>query len=242
MYVRAYTKGVRHGKEATWRSDGTPLSLSVNETPKVEEFQPSALQPEQDLPVVDLSSPAVSSEPKGSSVNFSPDNALVPQDDELGDLPGLPDANTEEASVDDFSGLPTFPPMEEDLPGLGEPSSELPILPNANEPEVVLPGLEETPSGATDEPLLPGLPGVDDGGLPALPEFEEPAASSDAGLPDLPGLPEAGDSEGLPPLPGMEDKGGLPPLPGMEDEGGLPPLPGADNGGFDDLPAWPPLP
>jgi len=34
----------------------------------------------------------------------------------------------------------------------------------------------------------------------------------------------------------------LPPLPGMEDEGGLPPLPGIDNGGFDDLPALPPLP
>ena len=242
MYVRAYTKGVRHGKEATWRSDGTPLSLSVDETPKVEVVQPSASQPEEGFPVVDLSSPAVSSEPEGSSVNFNPDNALVPQDDDLGDLPGLPDANLDEASEDDFSDLPTFPPMEEDLPGLDEPSSELPILPNASEPDVVLPGLEETPSGTTDEPLLPELPGVDDGGLPALPEFEEPEASSDAGLPVLPGLPEAGDSEGLPPLPGMEDDGGLPPLPGMEGEGGLPPLPGADNGGFDDLPALPPLP
>ena len=27
MYVRAYSYGVRHGKEATWRSDGTPITL-----------------------------------------------------------------------------------------------------------------------------------------------------------------------------------------------------------------------
>ena len=76
----------------------------------------------------------------------------------------------------------------------------------------------------------------------ALPEFEEPEASSDVGLPDLPVLPGVEDSEGLPPLPGMEDEGGLPPLPSIDDEGGLPPLPGIDDGGFDDLPALPPLP
>jgi len=34
----------------------------------------------------------------------------------------------------------------------------------------------------------------------------------------------------------------LPPLPSIDDEGGLPPLPGIDDGGFDELPALPPLP
>ena len=239
MYVRAYTNGVRHGKEATWRSDGTPLSLSGNEVPKVEQVESSASQLDQDLPVTDLSNSAALPQADDSSGDFSPDNALIPQNDDMSDLPGLPDVNTAEASEDDFSDLPNFTPMEEGLPGVDEPSSELPFLPNASEPEVVLPSLEEAPSVATEEPLLPVLPGADDGGLPALPDFEEPEASSDPGLPDLPG---AEDSEGLPPLPGMEDEGGLPPLPGIDDEGGLPPLPGIDDGGFDDLPALPPLP
>ena len=239
MYVRAYTNGTRHGKEATWRSDGTPLSLSGNEMPKVEQVESSASKLDQDLPVTDLSNSAVLPQADDSSGDFSPDSALIPQNDDMSDLPGLPDVNTAEASEDDFSDLPNFPPMEEGLPGVDEPSSELPFLPNASEPEVVLPSLEEAPSVATEEPLLPVLPGADDGGLPALPDFEEPEASSDPGLPDLPG---AEDSEGLPPLPGMEDEGGLPPLPGIDDEGGLPPLPGIDDGGFDDLPALPPLP
>jgi hypothetical protein len=239
MYVRAYTNGVRHGKEATWRSDGTPLSLSDNEMPKVEQVESSSTQLDKVLPVTDLSNSAVLPETDNSSGDFSPDNALIPQNDDMSDLPGLPDVNTAEASEDDFSDLPSFPPMEEGLPGVDEPSSKLPFLPNASEPEVVLSGLEEAPSVATEEPLLPVLPGADDGALPALPDFDEPEASSDPGLPDLPG---AEDSEGLPPLPGMEDEGGLPPLPSIDDEGGLPPLPGIDDGGFDDLPTLPPLP
>ena len=230
MYVRAYTNGVRHGNEATWRSDGTPLSLSGNQMPKVEEVQSSDLQLDKDLPEIDLSNSAVSPETDDNSGDFSPDNALILQNDEMSDLPELPDVNKAEASEDDFSDLPNFPPMEEGLPGVDEPSSELPFLPNASEPEVVLPGFDEAPSVATEEPLLPVLPGAADGALPALPEFEEPEASSDVGLPDLPVLP------------GVEDSEGLPPLPGMEDEGGLPPLPGIDDGGFDDLPALPPLP
>ena len=219
MYVRAYTNGVRHGSEATWRSDGTPLSLPANGTPTAIETEPVTEESSDSLPGVDLESSPVmpTTDVEPAIIDFTPSDPVIT--DEPAPL-GLSDPlgqSAEESSPESFSDLPTFPPMDEEVP---EPNGivENPILPPSS-----------TEFAAPD-----ALP-------PAIPE------SSPDELPELPGLEEADDSQDnvplpLPGLPAESDDGGLPSLPGMEDDGGLPPLPGGGDDSFGDLPPLPPLP
>jgi hypothetical protein len=228
MYVRAYTNGVRHGKEATWRSDGTPLSLPVDGTPKVVELAPIKSEVEDDLPMIDLSeSDRLPMTQEGTEELNLPAPAPLTDDDFIG-IPGVPDNLNSEDSIDDFSGTPTLPTMEEDLPMLEKADVSLPLQPDSSEPDLILPGLEEPLT--TEEPSLAELPSRDGEVLPSLPGVEGAGTSLNEELPALPGLLEEAGSENLPTLPGMDDSSGLPPLPS------------GDDGGFGDLPPLPPLP
>ena len=226
MYIRAYTNGVRHGSEATWRSDGTPLSLPANGTPAAIESEPVTEESADSLPGVDLESSAVlpTTDIEPAVNDFTPVDPLTT--DEPAPI-GLPDPlgqPAEESSTESFSDLPTFPPMEEEVPELTAEENSLP-----------------EPNGIEENPILPPDLAAPDALPPAIPE------SSPDQLPVLPGFEEADDSQDnaplpLPGLPAESDDGGLPSLPGMEDDGGLPPLPGGGDDNFGDLPPLPPLP
>jgi hypothetical protein len=235
MYVRAYSNGVRHGNEATWRSDGTPLSLPADgSVPPMDDDLSADAEAEDSLPNLELPQPATLPQSNDDSgFDFAPTEEPVGES-----LPNLSFPESEsggEREDDGFSDLPSFPPME-DEDTLDSSADKLPELPTSEES---LPNFPDEPVELpTDSPSLPGLPGDDTEELPDLPALDEGPNSVDTS-PLLPG--EQSDDIGLPPLPGEND-GGLPPLPGMEDEGGLPPLPGGDDGGFGDLPPLPPLP
>ena len=235
MYVRAYSNGVRHGNEATWRSDGTPLSLPADGTvPPMDDGLSAPGESENSLPDVELPQPAILPQStEDSGFDFAPTEE--PEGESLPDL-SLPKSESErEGEDEDFSDLPSFPPMEDEVT-LDSSADKFPELPTSEES---LPNFPDEPVELpADSPSLPGLPGDDTEELPNLPGLDEGPNTVDTS----PLLPvEESDDIGLPPLPGGND-GGLPPLPGMEDESGLPPLPGDDDGGFGDLPPLPPLP
>jgi hypothetical protein len=234
MYVRAYTNGVRHGSESSWRSDGSPLSLPADgAAPAMDnDLKPASTESINSLPNVDLSEPVETPNSSDQPVESQP----VLQEPFDAPLPVIPEPGPEpktepvpETVDDGFSDLPSFPPMEEEVPSL-EPDETLPDLPSSDESLPIFPNDPDTPVEAT--PALPELPSVGSDSLPEIPGLGSDVPNSgDADL-LLPGLPVEPESE----------EGGLPPLPGMEDDGGLPPLPGSDEGGLGDLPPLPPLP
>ena len=234
MYVRAYTNGVRHGSESSWRSDGSPLSLPADgAAPAMDnDLKPASTESINSLPNVDLSEPVETPNSSDQPVESQP----VLQEPFDAPLPVIPEPGPEpktepvpETVDDGFSDLPSFPPMEEEVPSL-EPDETLPDLPSSDESLPIFPNDPDTPVEAT--PALPELPSVGSDSLPELPGLGSDVPNSgDADL-LLPGLPVEPESE----------EGGLPPLPGMEDDGGLPPLPGSDEGGLEHLPPLPPLP
>ena len=197
MYIRAYTNGVRHGSEATWRSDGTPLSLPANGTPTAIETEPVTEESADSLPGVDLESSPVmpTTDVEPAIIDFTPRDPVIT--DEPAPL-GLSDPlgqSAEESSPESFSDLPTFPPMDEEVP---EPNGivENPILPPSSTefaaPDALPPAIPE--SSLTNYlfcrvlkrqmipkcPLpLPGLPAEsDDGGLPLSLEWKMMADST----------------------------------------------------------------
>jgi hypothetical protein len=230
MYVRAYTNGVRHGSEASWRSDGSPLSLPADgAAPAMDnDLEPASAESIDSLSNVDLSEPVETPSLSDQTEESQP----VLQEPFDAPLPAIPEPETEpvpETEDDGFSDLPSFPPMEEEVPSL-EPDETVPELPSSDKSLPIFPNDPEMPVEAA--PALPELPSEGADSLPELPGLDSDVPNSgDADLP-LPGLPVELESDG----------GGLPPLPGMEDEGGLPPLPGGDEGGLGDLPPLPPLP
>jgi len=234
MYVRAYTNGVRHGSESSWRSDGSPLSLPADgAAPAMDnDLKPASTESINSLPNVDLSEPVETPNSSDQPVESQP----VLQEPFDAPLPVIPEPGPEpktepvpETVDDGFSDLPSFPPMEEEVPSL-EPDETLPDLPSSDESLPIFPIDPDTPVEAT--PALPELPSVGSDSLPELPGLGSDVPNSGDAELLLPGLPVEPESE----------EGGLPPLPGMEDDGGLPPLPGSDEGGLGDLPPLPPLP
>ena len=213
MYVRGYTNGVRHGKEATWRSDGSPLSLPADGSAPAIELSAGTENDQDSLPSVDLVEPVETFEPDPPVADFELDTP-VPDPGPLA-FPPVADPSTEaipENTDNDFSDLPSFPPMEdealnsvdgEDFPALPEPSVDVPVP--------VADGLPDLPAG---EPSLPELSDDASGDLPALPGLDQSDPVGEAEPLPLPGLPEETDSGGLPPLPASDEGfGDLPPLP-----------------------------
>jgi hypothetical protein len=267
MYVRAYTNGTRHGKEATWRSDGSPIQLS--EKPFVSPLKaksseaveiaptPSGIVSPPESNNFPAPTPIASDEPQVNPSLNDPAESFPPlptvEAVETPDaFPVVPEAPSSTESFPSFPAMPAdnssnistndgFPP----LPGTEPiPSDKLPAIPEDGDPE--FPPVEDG---------LPSLPGVDSVGsdLPAFPDA--PSGSDD--LPALPGLPDAAaddlpafpdtpmSNDDLPPLPGLPDSPGdeLPPLPGLSDDTGsdLPPFPGAESSeeGLPPLPSFP---
>jgi len=229
MYVRGYTNGVRHGKEATWRSDGSPLSgdepvpsnvkVLSSDVEVIPTQLPSVALPDLNGDDSSFMSPPDSSEDANS---LSERDELPPITKESRDeLPLMVDVEAsstiEEQSDADGVGLPAL----DDIGGLSE-------LPSA---DASLPEMPDLPVSIEEPGVLDGLPLAEgqDSELPGLPELPSESAAELPGLPALDGI--GGDDE-------LPD---LPPLPVGAGDDSLPPLP-ADSGGLDDLPPLPPLP
>lgn len=205
MYVRAYSYGARHGKEATWRSDGTPITLP--------EGGISGTQPKSSSNA-DWSSSVDTSPAETKSENF---DQLSSNTDDLGSFP----------SEDPISPGLGENSNEDGLGSLGDNNDDLGSLPEMQEAELEPSTLSLEPSPLpelTEETSLNDLPQLsDDESLPPLPS-EDPALESD--LPPL--LPSADPVSEFPSLPGGDTAEELPPLPDSGDGNGfddLPPLP-----------------
>ena len=243
MYVRAYSNGLKHGREATWRSDGTPIDLSAVKSQPVPTERPRTR-----LRRIPLTPCPQLHFPNPMSRSF-PEPLTPPSADSIVDAPVL--APESEPSLPDLSALPSdpvpapapvvadppvfepletapgFEPIATDAPPVFEPlESPVPM-----DPVPALPGSDESlpplPGSDANEATFPGCPiwmpkpgpieadGVEATGLPPLPDESSDGSTE---LPPLPGLPEADGVEatGLPPLPESSDGSTeLPPLPGL---------------------------